>query len=65
MGDGFYRQLREILLLNGCRLVRQGKGSHEFWESPINGCRFPVSVTINTRHTANAILRQAGITKKL
>jgi predicted RNA binding protein YcfA (HicA-like mRNA interferase family) len=64
MGSGFYPQLREVLLQNGCRLVRQGKGSHEFWESAINGYRFPVSVTINTRHTANAILKQAGIDKK-
>ncbi|MFD1806425.1 type II toxin-antitoxin system HicA family toxin [Pasteurella oralis] len=26
----------------GCFLVRQGKGSHQIWESPITGKRFPV-----------------------
>lgn len=61
MGSGYYPQLREILLRHGCRMVRQGKGSHEFWESPISGARFPVSVTVNTKNTANAILKQAGI----
>jgi predicted RNA binding protein YcfA (HicA-like mRNA interferase family) len=65
MGAGFYPQLRALLLQHGCRLVRQGKGSHEFWESPISGARFPVAVTVNTRHTANAVLKEAGITQKL
>jgi predicted RNA binding protein YcfA (HicA-like mRNA interferase family) len=65
MGSGFYPQLRNILLQHGCSLVRQGKGSHEFWESPINGHRFPVAVTIHTRHTANEILKQAGITTRI
>lgn len=65
MSSGFYPQLRAILLRHGCRMVRQGKGSHEFWESPINGARFPVAVTVNTRHTANAVLKQAGIAERL
>jgi len=65
MGSGFYPQLRALLLQNGCRLVRQGKGSHEFWESPINGARFPVAVTVNTKNTVNAILKQAGIQRKV
>lgn len=65
MGSGFYRQLRELLLQHGCTMVRQGKGSHEFWMSPITGARFPVAVTVNRRTTANAILKQAGITEKL
>lgn len=65
MGSGFYPQLRALLLQHGCVMIRQGKGSHEFWESPINGARFPVAVTVNTRNTANAILKQAGIKTKL
>lgn len=65
MGSGFYPQLRALLLQHGCTMVRQGKGSHEFWTSPISGARFPVSVTVNTRTTANAILKQAGINTKL
>lgn len=65
MGSGFYPQLRDILLRHGCTMVRQGKGSHEFWQSPINGARFPVAVTVNTKHTVNAVLKQAGIAQRV
>ncbi|OBW93180.1 type II toxin-antitoxin system HicA family toxin [Gallibacterium salpingitidis] len=27
---------------NGCYMVRQGKGDHQIWESPITGKRFIV-----------------------
>ena len=65
MGSGFYAPLRDMLLAHGCERIRQGKGSHEIWYSPINKARFPVSVTVENRHTANGILKQAGIDKKL
>ena len=65
MGSGFYQQLRDILLANGCSLVRQGKGSHEVWHSPICKRTFPVAVTVQSRHTANGILKDAGITQKI
>jgi ribosomal protein L16/L10AE len=53
------------LLAHGCERIRQGKGSHEIWYSPINKARFPVAVTVENRHTANGILKQAGIDRKL
>jgi len=61
----FYRELVAILRENGCHLVRQGKGSHEIWFSPLN--RRPVTVprTTKSRHTANDVLKQAGIARKL
>lgn len=65
MGSGFYAQLRGILLRAGCTFVRNGKGSHEIWFSPINDKTFPVSVTIMSRHLANAILKQAGIEARI
>jgi hypothetical protein len=65
MGAGFYSQLSDILLENGCRFVRQGKGNHEIWLSPITQKNISVPVTVVSRFTANAILRQAGITKRL
>jgi predicted RNA binding protein YcfA (HicA-like mRNA interferase family) len=64
MGSGFYPQLREILLAHGCVFVRQAKGSHEFWQSPLSGKRFSVPVTVNGRPMANGILKQAGIDKQ-
>jgi predicted RNA binding protein YcfA (HicA-like mRNA interferase family) len=63
MAPTFDRALRDFLRAAGCALVRQGKGSHEIWYSPITRRNFPVPVGIVSRHTANAILRQAGLPK--
>jgi hypothetical protein len=63
MAPQFDRALRDLLRAAGCMLVRQGKGSHEIWHSPITKRNFPVPVGIASRHTANAILRQAGLPK--
>jgi predicted RNA binding protein YcfA (HicA-like mRNA interferase family) len=52
-----------LLRAAGCTLVRQGRGSHEIWHSPIKRRNFAVPVGIPSRHTANAILRQAGLPK--
>lgn len=58
-------QVKEILKRYNCEFERQGKGDHEIWRSPINGKRFPVDGDIRSRHTANGILRQAGINEKI
>ena len=63
MAPRFDRPLRDLLRAAGCVLVRQGKGSHEIWQSPITKRNFAVPVGIPSRHTANAILRQAGLPK--
>jgi predicted RNA binding protein YcfA (HicA-like mRNA interferase family) len=63
MAPNFDRSLRERLKEAGCAVVRQGKGSHEIWHSPVTKRNFPVPVGIVSRHTANAILRQAGLPK--
>lgn len=47
----------------GCRFVRAGKGDHEIWHSPITGTNFTVDGKILSRHTANAVLKQAGLPK--
>jgi predicted RNA binding protein YcfA (HicA-like mRNA interferase family) len=59
-----YRDLRRLLEDAGCYFVRSGKGSHEIWFSPINGQNFPVPIGIKSRHTANDILKQAGLPKQ-
>jgi predicted RNA binding protein YcfA (HicA-like mRNA interferase family) len=59
----YARDVREILSDNGCWFVRHGRGDHDIWESPISGNRFPVDHAIKSRHTANGILKQAGIEK--
>jgi predicted RNA binding protein YcfA (HicA-like mRNA interferase family) len=63
MAPQFDRALRELLLAAGCSMVRQGRGSHEIWQSPITKRNFAVPIGIPSRHTANAILRQAGLPK--
>lgn len=65
MGASLYPQVVKILMAYGCFFVRQGKGSHEIWESPINSVRFPVAVTIVSKNTANGIFKQAGISDRI
>lgn len=57
----YEKKVREILLANGCRFVRHGKGDHDIWYSPITGVHFPVDGKIKSRFTANAIMKQSGI----
>jgi hypothetical protein len=38
-------------------------GGHEIWFSPATGLNFPVDSHIKSRHTANAVLKQAGLPK--
>lgn len=59
----FTPRLKKLLLENGCRFERQGKGDHEIWYSPHIGRRFVVDSEIKSRHTANAVLKQAGLGK--
>ena len=58
------RELRKLLRDAGCEFVRQGRGDHEIWFSPIANVRFTVDGTIKSRHTANETLKQAGLPKK-
>jgi len=55
---GYYSQVIAVLKQHGFIFQRQ-KGSHQRW------CRGSLCVTVSTncdsRHTANAIMQQAGI----
>jgi hypothetical protein len=64
MGSSFTPQLKKLLTAHGCHFERQGKGDHEVWFSPITQRRFMVDGEIKSRHTANAVLKQAGIEKQ-
>jgi hypothetical protein len=64
MASTFDRQLRAILEAAGCHFVRAGKGSHEIWHSPITKRTFPVPYGIVSRHTANGVLKDAGLPKQ-
>ena len=60
----FTPKLKEILRAHGCSYELPGRGDHEIWYSPITDRRFPVDHKILSRHTANAVLKQAGIPKQ-
>ncbi len=63
MGAKYYPELIVLLKEAGCRFVRNGKGDHEIWYSPISGKHFPVDKGGKLRHTANATLKMAGLPK--
>ena len=58
------RDLVKVLLGAGCVFVRHGRGDHDMWYSPITDRNFPVDSGITSRHTANGILKQAGLPKQ-
>ena len=60
----YSKDLKQYLHEAGCRLDRQGKGDHEIWISPITQIKFVVDNRIKSRHTANAVLKQAGLPKQ-
>ncbi|MEG3123436.1 type II toxin-antitoxin system HicA family toxin [Sphingomonas sp. GB1N7] len=64
MVNSYGRDLKRILREHDCRFVRNGKGDHEIWYSPITDLHFTVDATTKKRFTANAILKQAGIKAK-
>jgi hypothetical protein len=61
MPADFDRRLRELLERAGCHFVRAGR--HPIWFSPLSRRNFPVPTGIKSRHTANEVLKQAGLPK--
>lgn len=57
-------KVKKLLRAAGCRFVRQGKGDHAIRFSPLTDRYFPIDSKIRSRHTANGILRQAGLDKQ-
>ena len=61
----YTRQVKKILIDNGCYFIRYGKGDHERWYSPILNKPFTVDGSITKRTSANETLKDAGITQKV
>ncbi|MQT11123.1 type II toxin-antitoxin system HicA family toxin [Segnochrobactrum spirostomi] len=64
MGGNLYPELSALLRAAGCYVVRQGKGSHEIWYSPVSQMKLTVPRDTTKRHTANAVLKAAGLPKR-
>jgi len=63
MSANYSQEVKKLLTKAGCAFVRHGKGDHDIWGSPITNIRFPVDASMKSRHTANAVLRHAGLPK--
>ncbi|MBO3462098.1 type II toxin-antitoxin system HicA family toxin [Aetokthonos hydrillicola CCALA 1050] len=63
MGVSFTPQVKQILSEADCFFTRQGKGDHEIWYSSITNRSFVVDNCMKSRHTANEVLKQAGLPK--
>lgn len=62
MPSDFYAELVRLLRAAGWRRVPGGKGSHEKWRHDESGRTLIVPHT-KSRHTANEILKDAGLPK--
>ena len=63
MAEGYYRDLTKELKLLGYSYADHAKGSHEKWRAPGRQAVI-VPRNLDKRHTANAILKKVGSTKK-
>ena len=61
--NDYGKRVRDILKANGCSFLRHGRGDHDVWTSPGAVEPFTVPVKIKSRHTANGILKDAGLPK--
>jgi hypothetical protein len=52
------------MVLVDAALLLPSKGDHEIWYSPLTKLRFPVDGKIQSRHTANGVLKQTGLPKQ-
>jgi len=60
----YEKKVRDMLTQHGCLFSRRGRGDHDIWFSPIVNKSFPVDARIKSRHVANAIMKQAGLTHR-
>ena len=59
--NGYYDQVKAVLQHHGFSFVRQ-KGSHQSWAK--GRVIVTLSKNCDSRHTANAVMKQAGIDHK-
>lgn len=65
MVDGFYKTVRTIISELGYEYLSNAKGSHEKWRSQKTGKVILVPRNLQSRHTANGILKDAGSDRRL
>ena len=60
--NDFGSAVRDLLSRAECEFLRHGKGDHDVWKTA-EGKRLVVPKKIKSRHTANGILKDAGLPK--
>jgi len=65
MPDGFYKEVTSELAKSGFVFWKPAKGSHEKWRHPERGAILIVPHNLRSRHTANAILKDAGSARRV
>jgi predicted RNA binding protein YcfA (HicA-like mRNA interferase family) len=58
----YYREIVRLLTAAGWTKMAGGKGSHEKWIEP-RSSRVVIVPRSKSRHTANEVLKQAGLPK--
>ena len=61
----YTKPVRDILDKHGWSFYRHRKGSHDIWINSITNKTVSVSKNIKSKHTANGILKKAGISRKI
>ncbi len=61
---GYGKLVRDQLLAGNCWFVRHGKGDHDIWMSPNANRPLTVPVNIDSRHTANKVMKDAGLSHR-
>lgn len=59
--NDYGREVRKILAAHGWYLHRMAKGDHELWAAKHSPLKITDDRTIKSRHTANGIMKRAGI----
>jgi predicted RNA binding protein YcfA (HicA-like mRNA interferase family) len=59
----YYRDVVRALKERGYEFKRPGRGDHEIWWNPKTGVRVTVDRKLRSKFTANAILKEAGLSK--
>jgi predicted RNA binding protein YcfA (HicA-like mRNA interferase family) len=61
----YARKVKKVLSDNGCYFIRNGKGDHEVWHSPITNKIVVVDGKVVKRSSANETIKKAGLKTKL
>ena len=60
----YTREVRQTLSNNGFYAARKGKGDHVIWYNDVTKKTVTVDSEIKSRHSANEVLKKAGLGKR-